>query len=98
MPFIPHTDADVKAMLKSIGVNSIDDLFDEIPEKLRAGKLTQVPEGLSEMDIGRLMQTRANQDGSYFNQTGAEFFARQVADRLQLIPCGVRLYSAYTPY
>jgi glycine cleavage system pyridoxal-binding protein P len=39
MPFIPHTDADVKAMLKSIGVNSIDQLFDEIPEKLR--KLTR---------------------------------------------------------
>ena len=65
MPFIPHTDADIKAMLKSIGVDSIDALFDEIPEQLRAGKLTQVPEGLSEMEVGRLMQARANQDGAY---------------------------------
>ncbi|MEK7717066.1 MAG: glycine dehydrogenase, partial [Pseudomonadota bacterium] len=71
MPFIPHTDADVKAMLKSIGVKSIDDLFDEIPERLRAGKLTQVPEGLSEMEVTRLMQARANQDGAYTNFIGA---------------------------
>ena len=39
MPFIPHTDADVKAMLAAIGVASIDQLFEEIPERLRAGKL-----------------------------------------------------------
>ncbi len=32
MPFIPHTDADVAAMLQAIGVGSIEQLFDEIPD------------------------------------------------------------------
>jgi hypothetical protein len=54
MPFIPHTEADVSAMLESIGVTSIDDLFDEIPQALRSAGLTQVPEGLPEMDVARL--------------------------------------------
>jgi glycine dehydrogenase subunit 1 len=31
MAFIPHTPADVEAMLAAIGVASIEDLFDEIP-------------------------------------------------------------------
>ncbi|MBS1138006.1 MAG: hypothetical protein H6R11_1960, partial [Proteobacteria bacterium] len=31
MPFIPHTAADVAAMLERIGAGGIDDLFDEIP-------------------------------------------------------------------
>ena len=32
MPFIPHTEDDVRRMLAAIGVASIDELFDEIPE------------------------------------------------------------------
>jgi hypothetical protein len=35
MAFIPHTPADVEAMLATIGVSSIEQLFDEIPASLR---------------------------------------------------------------
>ncbi|MBI3545873.1 MAG: aminomethyl-transferring glycine dehydrogenase subunit GcvPA [Gammaproteobacteria bacterium] len=98
MPFIPHTDADVKAMLKSIGVNSIDDLFDEIPEKLRAGKLTQVPEGLSEMEVTRLMQARATQDGAYINFIGAGVYEHHIPAAVWEIVTRGEYYSAYTPY
>ncbi len=38
MPFIPHTERDVRDMLAAIGVQKIDDLFDEIPAELRSGK------------------------------------------------------------
>jgi glycine dehydrogenase subunit 1 len=98
MPFIPHTDADVKAMLKSIGVKSIDDLFDEIPEKLRAGKLAQVPEGLSEMEVTRLMQARANQDGAYTNFIGAGVYEHHIPAAVWEIVTRGEFYSAYTPY
>ena len=54
MPFIPHTDADVREMLAAIGVPSIDSLFDEIPAAIRAQSLTGVPEGRSEMDMLRV--------------------------------------------
>ena len=67
MPFIPHTEADISAMLDAIGVNAIDDLFDEIPEALRSAGLTQVPEGLSEMEVARLMQERAEQAEHLFH-------------------------------
>ena len=33
--FIPHTDAERKEMLKEIGVSRIEDLFNDIPEKVR---------------------------------------------------------------
>lgn len=98
MPFIPHTDADVKAMLKSIGVNSIDDLFDEIPERLRAGKLTQVPEGLSEMEVTRLMTARANQDGAYTNYIGAGVYEHHIPAAVWEIVTRGEFYTAYTPY
>ena len=98
MPFIPHTDADVKAMLKSIGAKAIDDLFDEIPERLRAGKLAQVPEGMSEMQVTRLMQTRAAQDGAYLNFIGAGAYEHHIPAAVWEIVTRGEFYTAYTPY
>ncbi len=49
MPFIPHTETDVREMLAVIGALKSDALFDEIPENLRCGSLSEVPEGLPEM-------------------------------------------------
>lgn len=43
MPFIPHTEEDISAMLASIGAATIDDLFDEIPPSLISAGLKQVP-------------------------------------------------------
>src|SRR3989338_8196120 len=98
MPFIPHTDADVKAMLAAIGVASIDQLFEEIPERLRAGKLTQVPEGMSEMEVARLLSARANQDGSYLNFLGAGAYEHHIPAAVWEIVTRGEFYSAYTPY
>ena len=63
MAFIPHTDADVAAMLAVVGVPTVDALFDEIPERLKVADIPGVPPALSEMEVGRLMQERAAQDG-----------------------------------
>ncbi|GMR04044.1 MAG: aminomethyl-transferring glycine dehydrogenase subunit GcvPA [Gammaproteobacteria bacterium] len=98
MPFIPHTDADIKAMLKAIGVSSIEALFDEIPAGLRSGKLDEVPEGLSEMQITRFMQERANQDGTYVNFIGAGAYEHHIPAAVWEIATRGEFYSAYTPY
>ena len=55
MPFIPHTAEDVGAMLAAIGVQSIDELFDEIPPALRSAARTNVAPAMSEMEVARLM-------------------------------------------
>jgi len=98
MPFIPHTEADIAAMLKSIGVSKIDDLFDEIPAALRSGELKTVPEGLSEMDVTRLMQERAEQDGRYLNFLGAGAYEHHIPAAVWQIVTRGEFYSAYTPY
>ena len=78
MPFIPHTETDIAAMLKAIGVSKIDDLFDEIPPALRSAALKTIPEGMSEMDVARLMQERAEADGRYLNFLGAGAYEHQI--------------------
>ncbi len=98
MPFIPHTEDDVRAMLASIGVTSIDDLFDEIPAELRSRRLERVPEGLSEMDVARLMQERAERDGRYLNFIGAGAYEHHIPAAVWQIVTRGEFYSAYTPY
>ena len=51
MPFIPHTEKDVREMLATIGVDSIENLFDEIPAELRIEHLYGVPEAHNEMEV-----------------------------------------------
>jgi len=98
MPFIPHTEEEVKSMLEVIGVESIEDLFDEIPENLRSEGLTKVPEGLTEMEIGRIMRARADQDTYRLCFAGGGAYEHHVPAAVWEITTRGEFYSAYTPY
>ncbi|HTD28845.1 MAG TPA: glycine dehydrogenase, partial [Xanthomonadaceae bacterium] len=98
MPFIPHTEADVASMLAAIGVNSIEDLFDEIPESLKVHALSGVPTGLSEMDTNRLLRERAALDAIELNFAGAGAYEHHIPAAVWQIVGRGEFYSAYTPY
>ncbi len=98
MPFIPHSEADVAAMLKTIGANKIEDLFDEIPAALKIDELKAVPAGLNEMEITRLMKERAAQDGTPLNFCGAGAYEHHIPAAVWAIVSRGEFYSAYTPY
>lgn len=98
MPFIPHTEDEVKQMLDTIGVESIDDLFDEIPAELRAGDLSAIPDGMSEMEISALMNARARQDGQPTCFIGAGAYDHHIPAAVWQITTRGEFYSAYTPY
>ncbi len=98
MPFIPHTEEDIQAMLSSIGANTIDELFDEIPPELKSGSLKKVPAGLNEMEISRLMLERAESDGRYLNFIGAGAYEHHIPAAVWQITTRGEFYSSYTPY
>jgi glycine dehydrogenase subunit 1 len=98
MPFIPHTEDDVREMLATIGAPDIEALFEEIPADLRVQGLTQVPDALTEMEVGRLMQQRAAQDGKYLNFIGAGAYEHHIPAAVWAIVTRGEFYSAYTPY
>ena len=98
MPFIPHSEADVGAMLKAIGVARIEDLFDEIPPALKIDALAKVPPGLSEMEVTRLMKERAAMDGTPLNFAGAGAYEHHIPAAVWAIVSRGEFYSAYTPY
>lgn len=98
MPFIPHTAADTAAMLAVIGAAELDDLFDEIPASLRASGLPGIPPGLTEAEVTRLMQERADRDGRPLSFLGAGAYEHHIPAAVWEIATRGEFYSAYTPY
>ena len=98
MPFVPHTHADVSAMLDQIGAPNIEALFDEIPADLRSGSLTKVPEGMSELAMLQLMQSRADQDLGYACFIGAGSYDHHIPAAVWDLTSRGEFMTAYTPY
>jgi glycine dehydrogenase subunit 1 len=98
MPFIPHTEQDVKKMLTAVGVSSIEDLFDEIPGELRSGTMEGVPAGIGEYEVGRLMRRFASTDGTPLCFAGGGAYEHHIPAAIWEITTRGEYYSAYTPY
>ena len=98
MPFIPHTSADTETMLTTIGVKTLDALFDEIPPALKSPELGELPAGLSELEVTRLMRERAAANSLPLSFVGAGAYEHHVPAAVWEIATRGELYSAYTPY
>ncbi|CBL43710.1 Glycine dehydrogenase (Decarboxylating) subunit A [gamma proteobacterium HdN1] len=98
MPYVPHTDEDVRIMLDTIGVASIDALFDEIPAEIRAKPLLEIPSGRTEMDVTRLVGERAAADGNVINFLGAGAYEHHIPAAVWDIISRGEFMTAYTPY
>jgi len=98
MPFIPHTDQEIRQMLDAIGVSDIDQLFSEIPAELQSGKLINVPPGVSEMELARVMTARSQQDGRYINFIGGGVYEHHIPAATWELTTRGEFYTAYTPY
>lgn len=98
MPFVPHTEEEIKDMLSVIGIDSIENLFDEIPAHLKIEGLEKVPAGLNEMSVNRLMQNRAAQDGQPLCFIGAGAYDHHIPAAVWQITTRGEYYTAYTPY
>lgn len=98
MPYIPHTDADVTAMLAAIGADSIEALFDEIPAHLKINRLDGLPQGRSEMAVTRTMAERAASDQARLSFIGAGAYQHHVPAAVWEVATRGEFYTAYTPY
>jgi glycine dehydrogenase subunit 1 len=98
MPFIPHTENDVRRMLDAIGARDIEQLFDEIPRELMIKSLAHVPPGLPELDVTKLLKGLAKKDEAELCFAGAGAYEHHIPAAVWEIATRGEFYSAYTPY
>ncbi|QIV94388.1 aminomethyl-transferring glycine dehydrogenase subunit GcvPA [Allofrancisella frigidaquae] len=97
MSFIPHKPEQIKKMLDTIGVSSIDDLFDEIPSQLRS-KALKIKDGINEIQLANLAKKRAGKNHQNTNFIGAGAYSHYIPSAIWDIVGRGEFYTAYTPY
>ena len=96
--YIPHTEEDVREMLSAVGVREIDELFSDVPEKLRLNHDMNIPEGLSEEEVLSLVRKYAAMNTLGTSYLGCGSYDRIIPSAVSGIVSLPTFSTAYTPY
>ncbi len=100
MTYLPHTEAERQAMLEAIGVETIDELFNDIPERWRFPEL-DLPPPLSEMEAEWALTSLAGRNQAFdprFCFLGAGTYNHYSPSTVNYVLQRGEFYTSYTPY
>jgi len=98
MPYGPHTPADRARMLATIGIDSVDELFSDIPEGLRASPL-DLPPPEPELELAARLEDLAGRNRvDLASFLGAGVYRHYSPAAIDQILLRGEWYTAYTPY
>jgi glycine dehydrogenase subunit 1 len=101
MDYTQLTEADIREMLKAVGVRQAEDLFRDVPAPQRLSRPLHIPAGLSEMELMADIRALAEKNVSCQEQVcflgagAADHFIPAVVDELAN---QAEFRTAYTPY
>jgi glycine dehydrogenase subunit 1 len=100
-PYIPISKADEAKMLQVIGVNSVDDLFLDIPENLKFDRPLDLPIHKSEIEIRKIIHKLANKNTSASDKLcflGGGTYDSYIPSVVPYLISRSEFSTAYTPY
>jgi glycine dehydrogenase subunit 1 len=95
------TDADRAEMLAAIGIDSIEELFAQVPEPLRLDRPLELPEGLSEAEVYERLAALAARNSDAEAEVcfvGAGMYDHYVPAIVDAITQRSEFLTPYTPY
>ncbi len=97
--YVPHTDGELATMLASLGLTSLDELFDCVPAALRLASGLDLADGLSEPDtLDALAELAGRNHGGLVCFAGAGAYDHGVPAAARALPFRSEFVTAYTPY
>jgi len=99
MQFVPNASLK-KIMLRELGVQDIDDLFCDIPRKIRV-KTLNLPEGLTQLHAEERLRKLAQQNKSFCDMPsflGGGTKSHYIPAAVKAVLSRSEFYTAYTPY
>jgi len=100
-PYIPHTPQDEREMLESIGLNSLDELFDDIPKDMQLGRELNLPKAKSELEVMTYLTAMAKKNCSLSELTcflGAGAYDHYIPSVVDHLISRSEFFTSYTPY
>src|SRR2546423_13402040 len=99
MRYLPKSPADREAMLKAIGLRSVDELFAPIPAEYRLSRDLKVPRQMAESEIVDYFRQRSRENGEdYSSFLGAGAYAHYRPVIIDSLISRGEFLTAYTPY
>ncbi len=98
--YLPNTDADRAAMLQTIGVTSVKELFTDVPQEVLYPAI-KLPPALSELDLMRELQVMAARNANLSEHAcflGAGAYHHFIPATVPHLVFRTEFYTAYTPY
>jgi glycine dehydrogenase subunit 1 len=99
--YLPMTDTDQQEMMKEIGIESVEELFSDIPEKVRFKGELKIEKELNEVELTRYMMKLANKNANsleYSSFLGAGAYEHYIPSVVNHVILRSEFYTAYTPY
>ena len=96
--YFPHTEEDIREMLAKVGVNSIEDLFSEIPEAIRFRGDYELPEAKSELELRNFFQKIGDKNQQFTCFAGAGVYDHYTPSAVPNIVSRSEYLTSYTPY
>jgi glycine dehydrogenase subunit 1 len=98
MDFTPHTDQDRAEMLQALGLQSVDQLFEVIPETLRT-RGWDLPPPLSELEVSDHLRSLAEMNAHKLTCfLGGGFYDHFIPAAVDALLRRAEFYTVYTPY
>ena len=101
MRYLPHTPEDIDAMMKTVGVDSLDDLFKTIPEDCRCDCVPNLPEALTEWELNDHIDTLCSSmavSPEYKVFMGAGSYEHHIPVTVKHLLGRSEFVTSYTPY
>lgn len=96
--YFPQTEGDIKAMLKKIGVERLEDLYSDVPEEFLFKGEYDLPESLSETEVRSFFEDLASKNVPLKIFVGAGAYDHYSPSVVQNIISRSEFLTAYTPY
>lgn len=101
MPYHFNTPEDTQQMLQSIGADSVDELFESIPETLRLQRPLDLPAAMGELELSQHMQGLAEKNLHHQNSVcflGGGSYDHFIPAVVDSLASRGEFYTSYTPY
>ncbi|HJK98195.1 MAG TPA: aminomethyl-transferring glycine dehydrogenase subunit GcvPA [Polyangiaceae bacterium LLY-WYZ-14_1] len=100
MRYLPHTSQEVEAMLRRIGVDHVDRLFDSVPEAYRRERPLDLEPALSEPELMRHLNELADRNpaATQLSFLGGGMYDHHLPPAVDQLILRSEFYTAYTPY
>lgn len=97
--YIPHTAEQREQMLATIGVKTLDDLYQSVPHDMLIGDGLKLPEGLSELEVREMVTAMAEKNKVFRTVLrGAGAYRHFIPAVVKSITSREELVTCYTPY